>query len=134
MYQPAELQIPNPQPLAVRVLATSAWYLYALLVTVLTLGIFPRFHLVTVRRRSMGGVRAGTYGGQHVYREDLPNGSFLVVSSLLGKRRYPVSQISYAETGVFKVIVDTSGSRHGRKLNTWQTSAVSEFVNAQVAQ
>ena len=117
-------------PLAA-VALTTAWYLYATLATILTLGLFIRFHLITVRKRTLGGVRAGTFGCTHVYRES----SFLVVSTWHGKQRYPVTQVSYAETGLFKVRVATSGSRRrgGSKLRTWQTRTVSDFINSQVA-
>jgi hypothetical protein len=107
------------------------WYLYAVLATILTLGIFIRFHLVTVRERTLGGIRAGFWGGTHLYRED----KFLVVSKMLGKKRYPVVQISYADTGVLNVSLATSGSRNkraSRKINTWMTRSVAAFINAQV--
>jgi hypothetical protein len=100
----------------------------AAVLTIVTLGGYLRFHLVTVRRRTLGGVRAGKWGGIHVYRE----GTFLVVSRWRGKQRFPVAQISYAETGMLKVRVATSGSRRGKKLVTWQTRTVSAFINAQV--
>src|ERR1700744_3435596 len=94
-----------------KIVKATLWYAYATVATIVTMGVFARFHLITVRKRTLGGVRAGTWGGIHVYREDMAGASFLVVSRLLGKRRSPVSQISYAETGVFKVRVATSGSR-----------------------
>jgi hypothetical protein len=118
------------------VLKQIGWYTYAVLITVLTLGVFLRFHLITVRKRTLGGVRAGTYGCVHVYREDLSNVSFVVVSGMVSKKRYPVSKVSYAETGVFKVRLSTSGSRRGgdRKINTWQTRTVATFINAQIGE
>lgn len=106
------------------------YYILATLLTVVTLGGYLRFHLVTRRMRTLGGVRAGKWGGIHVYREP----TFLVVSRWRGKQRYPVQQISYAQTGMMKVRVATSGSGsgRGRRLVTWQTRSVAEFVNAQV--
>lgn len=116
---------------AVKILKTVAWYLYALMATVLTLGGFIRFHLITVRMRTLGGVRAGFFGGIHIYREADRS---LTVSTWLGKKRYPCSQISYAETGPFRVQVATSGSRKrgGEKIATWQTRKVADFINQQV--
>ena len=52
-----------------QVLKQVGWYLYAVLATVLTLGVFIRFHLVTVRMNQLGGLRAGGLGGAHVYHE-----------------------------------------------------------------
>jgi len=117
--------------IAVKALKTIAWYLYALLATALTLGGFIRFHLITVRKRTLGGVRAGFFGGIHIYRE---SDKALTVSGWVGKKRYPLTQISYAETGPFKVMVATSGSRKrgGQKITTWQTRKVADFVNQQV--
>lgn len=116
----------------IAIVKTIGWYAYATLVTALTLGGFLRFHLVTVRRRTLGGVRAGSYGGTHIYRED----KFLVISRWYGKARYPVTQISYADTGLMRVHVASSGSRSkraSRKINTWMTQGVASFINEQVA-
>lgn len=104
-----------------------AWYTYAVLATVLTIGLFIRFHLITVRKRELSGVRAGAYGCTHIYRED----KFVVVSTWHGKSRYPVSQISYAATGPLRVKLQSTGGLMG-KLATWQTRPVASFINLQV--
>jgi hypothetical protein len=106
-----------------------SYYVLASLLTAVTLGGYLRFHLVTRRMRTLGGVRAGKFGGIHIYRD----GTFLIVSRWRGKARYPVSQISYADTGMFKVRVSTSGSRRGRNaIVTWATRPVADFINGQV--
>jgi len=114
-----------------KVLKAIGWYFYAVLVTILTLGGFLRFHLITVRRRTLGGVRAGTFGGIQIFRDA---DKFLTVSRWRGKQRYPLNQISYAETGILSVGVDTSGSRprKGNKFATWQTRTVADFINRQI--
>jgi hypothetical protein len=39
---------------SMKALKTAGWYFYATLVTILTLGVFIRFHLITVRKRTLG--------------------------------------------------------------------------------
>ncbi|CNF89684.1 Uncharacterised protein [Mycobacterium tuberculosis] len=110
-----------------------AWWLYAVLASVLTLGIWCRSHLVTIRMRTMGGVRAGVFGGTHIYRESESKGDFLVISRWRGKSRYPVSRIASASTGLWTVGVESSGG-NTNKLPTWQTRTVAAFINSQVRQ
>jgi hypothetical protein len=116
----------------VKILKTTGWYIYAAILTILTIGMFPRFHLVTRRLHGLGGVRAGTFGGTHVYHETNATGDdFLLVSTWHGKARYPVRQIAYAGTGPLRVSVESTGGKT-TKLATWQTRSVAAFVNAQV--
>lgn len=116
-----------------QLLKAAGWWAYAVLVAVLTLGLFIRFHLVTVRKRTLGGVRAGVYGGTHVYFERNPATGvpFLVIGTWHGKKRYPVNRIAYADTGPLTVSLESSGGKRS-KLATWQTRTVAEFVNASV--
>jgi hypothetical protein len=116
------------------ILKQTGWYAYAALATILTIGGFLRFHLVTVRIRKIGGVRAGTYGGTHVYREkgSLSLTDYLVISKWHGKGRYPVRKIAYAQTGITNVRVESSGGQV-TKLRTWQTRTVAAYINNQVA-
>jgi hypothetical protein len=105
-------------------LKLAAWYgLYAPLMTIITLGGFIRFHLITVRERTLGGVRAGTFGEIHVYVDD----KGLVVSRVTGKRRIPFRQLADAETGVLKVRVDAT-SGHGARFGSWSPSTVAAFI------
>jgi hypothetical protein len=108
------------------------WWIFAVLATVLTLGIWVRTHLVTVRMRTMGGVRAGAFGGTHLYHEAGHGSDFLVISTWHGKSRYPINRIAYASIGLLKVSVESSGGKTS-KLSTCQTRTVAEFVNKQVA-
>lgn len=133
-YTPAP---PPEKSVPLTVLKHVGWFLYAVLATILTLGIFLRFHLLTLRLRpqELGGVRAGFYGCTHVYRENagISRSDFLVVSTWHGKSRYPVAHISHAQTGIFNVNVQSSGGRTAH-LGTWETRRVAAFVNNQVAE
>ena len=116
------------------ILKQIGWWTYAVLMSILTLGIFIRFHLVTVRKRTLGGVRAGTYGGTHVYRTTTApplSAAYLVVSTWYGKKRFPVTHISFAQTKPFAVVVASTGTPVA-KLNTWQTRTVANFINTQI--
>jgi hypothetical protein len=110
-----------------------AWWFFAVLASVVTLGIWDRSHLVTIRIRTLGGVRAGLFGGTHVYRESGNPGDFLVISQWHGKSRYPVNRIAFASTGIWKVSIESSGGKTS-KLSTWKTAKVAAFINAQVNQ
>lgn len=119
------------------ILKQTGWWIYATLATILTLGLFARFHLITVRKRNLGGVRAGVLGCTHVYKEIKPavqgnlGGAFLVISTWYGKKRYPTGQIAYADTKPLTVHVASTGAPMS-SLATWQTRTVASFVNALV--
>lgn len=110
-----------------------AWWFFAVLASILTLGIWDRSHLVTIRMRTLGGVRAGLFGGTHVYRESGSQGDFLVISRWRGKDRHPVNRIAFASTGIWTVSIESSGGKTS-KLSTWKTRKVAAFINAQVNQ
>lgn len=114
-----------------KILTVTLWYLYAALVTVLTLGTFIRFHLVTVRIRKNGGKRAGGLGGKHVYRETVSaNGAeYVTISAWSGKNRMPVRQLGHTETRVATVTVVFKGKRKAYELWAWGAGNVAEYIN-----
>lgn len=114
-----------------KILKTSLWYLYAVLATILTLGAFIRFHLVTVRMRSLGGLRAGGLGGKHVYHEvgSLTGADYMVVSTWLGKSRMPVKQLGHTETRLAAATIVFKGKRAPYRLFSWSAGVIAEYVN-----
>src|ERR1700749_400158 len=90
-----------------QVLKKVGWYLYAVLATVLTLGVFIRFHLVTVRMNRLGGLRAGGLGGAHVYHElgTMSGADYITVSRWFGKTRMPLTQLGHTETKLATITI-----------------------------
>ena len=109
-----------------KALKTAGWYFYASLVSILTLGLFIRFHLITVRKRTLG-VRAGVLGCTHVQR----GAEFLIISTWHGKKRFPANRIAYAQTGPLRVKLESSGGKTAA-LRTWQTRTVADYINKQI--
>jgi hypothetical protein len=116
-----------------KIVKLTLWWIFAVLASILTLGIWDRSHLVTIRMRTLGGVRAGLFGGTHVYRESGNPGDFLVISRWRGKSRYPINRIAFASTGIWNVHIESSGGRTD-KLMTWKTRKAAAFINSQVNQ
>jgi hypothetical protein len=115
-----------------KILKSILWWALAVVLTILTLGIWTRAHLVTVRLRATGGVRAGMFGGTHVYTETAANGTvFLVISTWHGKTRFPASRIANASTFISKVSVESSGGKTSR-ISAWKPRTVAAFIGTQV--
>lgn len=116
-----------------KALKTVGYYLLAALLTVLTLGTYVRFHLVTVRKRKLGGVRGGALGGKHVYAEARDKATFVVVSTWAGKNRLPVGQLNHTQTALGTVSVAMYGKRKAVGVFSWQASALSGFINDRIS-
>lgn len=111
------------------------WYAYAALATILTLGVFPRFHLITVRKRTLGGVRAGNFGCIHVYVADgptepdgWPTYSHLVIQKMFSMTELDLNKIAYINRKPIVVSVESTGGKivsiatlQARKLETFLT-------------
>lgn len=113
------------------ILKQIGWYTYAALATILTFGVFLRFHLVTVRMRSLGGLRAGGLGGKHVYHEvgSMSGADYIVVSTWFGKSRMPLKQLGHTETKLATVTIVFKGKRKPYALWAWSAGVVAEYVN-----
>lgn len=114
-----------------KIFTTTLWYLYAVLATILTLGAFIRFHLVTVRIAKNGGKRAGGLGGKHVYQETTGTNDteYVTVSTWSGKNRMPVRQLGHTETRLATVTIVFKGKRKAYELWAWGAGSVAEYVN-----
>lgn len=106
--------------------------LLAVLLTILTLGVYIRFHLITARKRHMGGVRGGLLGGKHVY-ESQNKATFIVVSTWRGKTRMPVMQLNHTASRMSVVTIAMYGKRQSIDVFSWQAARLAEFVNDRVS-
>lgn len=110
------------------ILQKTGWYLYAALITVLTLGIYPRFHLITIRKTIIGGVRAGNFGCTHVYLDT--GGKHLVISRMFSRQYMPLAAIAYVNKHPISVQLESSG---GKRVNiaTVQARQLEEYITLQ---
>jgi len=107
------------------------WWTYAVLATILTLGVFPRFHWVTLQKQKTGGVRAGKFGCVYIYVKDGPPGyRTLSVRKLLTEQSFPLDKIAYADREPGKVRIESSGGQIAW-VQSWHSRAVVEFILAQ---
>ncbi len=111
------------------ILKQAGWYTYAALATILSMGIYPRFHLITVRKRTMGGVRAGRAGWIHVHLD--PEFHYLVISGLFTKQHLPLDRIAYVEKQPMAVKIESTG---GKTVNVFctQPKVLERFVTTYV--
>lgn len=114
------------------VLKKIGWWTYAVLATILTLGVFPRFHWVTIQKRKTGGMRAGAFGCVYLYvkaDERFPGTFDLRVKGMLTEQVFPLEKIAYVEREPGKLRIESSGGRVGT-VQSWNTRPLVEYVTA----
>jgi hypothetical protein len=94
--------------------------------TVLTLGLFWRFHWITTQIRAKGGRHAGALGMIYVQSD----GERLVISRMLRKTRVSLHQVAAVDRSWFPVMgvqIDTTGVR-APTVPTWAPRALGEYI------
>lgn len=113
---------------AVKILKVIGLVLLRTIQTVITIGLFWRFHWVTKQIRASGGKRGGVFGMTYVHSD----GERLVISRMLTKTRIALSQIAAVDRSWFPymgVQVDTTGER-APQIPAWTPRALAEYIEA----
>lgn len=96
--------------------------------TVITIGLFWRFHWITKQIRASGGKHAGVFGMIYVHSDE----ERLVVSRMLTKTRIALRQIAAVDRSWFPfmgVQIDTTGKR-APLIPAWTPRALAEYIEA----
>ena len=115
------------------VLRKIGWWSYAVLATILTLGVFPRFHWVTVQKRT-AGMRAGRFGCTYLYvkaDERFPGTFDLRVKGLFTEQVVALEKIAYVDRAPGRLLIESSGGRVA-VVQAWHTRPLVDYVTAHV--
>lgn len=115
------------------VLKQIGWWVYAVLMTILTLGVFVRFHLVTKQLRELGGVRAGMFGCTLVIYGYLDREHFLAIRRWWGQDQIPLKQVASVGTmPIATITIETTGGKAPR-IMAWSLAEVENYIRSGIS-